>query len=506
MIIDSEQWDIQTDVVVVGYGFAGATAAMTAHDAGAKVILLEKAPERYKGGNSRVSANLVFWPDNVAKAKQYFRAMAGPYMDHIPETMLSAWAHGLFANRAWLEGLGVNPVEIPYVEFPELEGSDCVRVFKNGEGPLGGERLWHVIEAALECRPIRVLYDTPAVRLVKTGDQIVGVIAEKHGKLTTIKANKAVILTCGGFENNSTMVRNYVSGLGEAYPHGTPYNTGDGVRMGIEVGADLWHMNNVSGPLLSFKAPEIAVAQWLHLPHAGNFLFVARDGARFTMEGEPCLTGDAHGKVKRHGAWMQQVAPVPIHMIFDANFQRSGPIGKATADWDVSHGDHYHWSQDNLPEVQKGWIKTADTLESLAALIDIPPEALNAAVARFNHAATIGNDEDWGRPAKTMAPLKTPPFYAMELTPAFVNTQGGPRRNEHAQVMGVDEKPIGRLYSAGELGSIYSFLYQGGGNIAECFAFGRIAGANAAAEASLDTTAADLADYQRWHEVSADTA
>lgn len=70
----------------------------------------------------------------------------------------------------------------------------------------------------------------------------------------------------------------------------------------------------------------------------------------------------------------------------------------------------------------------------------------------------------------------------MELTPSFINTQGGPRRNKDAQIIGFGDQPIARLYSAGELGSIYSFNYNGGGNVGECFAFGRIAGRNAAHE------------------------
>jgi predicted oxidoreductase len=86
-----------------------------------------------------------------------------------------------------------------------------------------------------------------------------------------------------------------------------------------------------------------------------------------------------------------------------------------------------------------------------------------------------------------MTALNEPPFYAMELTPAFVNTLGGPRRNKDAQIIGVDGAPIGRLYSAGELGSIYAFLYQGDGNIGECFAFGRVAGRNAAKEKHFKT-------------------
>lgn len=486
-------WDHEYDVIVVGYGFAGATAAITARDAGAKVLLLEKAPERDKGGNSRVSANLVFWPNDIALAKTYFRALAGPYMDDISDAMVNVWAHEMHANRSWLESLGMTPFDLPYIEFPEMAGSQCVRVLMNGPGPMGGERLWRVVEAAVATRHLDVVYDAPGVELVKSGNDIVGVVTEQGGKRVAIKATRAVVLTCGGFENNPVMVRNYVDGLPRIFPNGTPYNTGDGVRMGLAVGAQLWHMNNISGPLLSFKAPEIAVAQWLNLPHGKSYFFIASDGSRFTMEGDPCLTGDLHGKVKRHGEWGQQVLPVPIHMIFDETFRKSGHIGKAAADWDVSHGNLYNWSDDNLREVEKGWIKRAGTLTELAALIGLSPGALEASAARFDQFATRGNDADWGRAADEMAPLDTPPFYAMELTPAFVNTQGGPRRNEHAQVMSVTGGPIGRLYSAGELGSIYSFLYQGGGNIGECFAFGRIAGRNAAAEVPVQSPASQLA-------------
>jgi len=341
--------------------------------------------------------------------------------------------------------------------------------------------------ARLAARSIAISYKTPAVALVKDGGEIVGVIAERGGKRLSIRARRAVVLTCGGFEANPTMLRTFVGGLPNLYPVGTPYNTGDGIRMASEIGAELWHMNNVSGPLLAFKVPEIPVAQWLNLPHGKSYIFIAADGTRFTMEGEPCSVGDFHGKVERHGVWMQQTLPTPIHMIFDETYRRSGHIGKATADWDVVHGNHYDWSDDNLREVDKGWIKKADTVWDLASLIGVSPASLGRTVSHFNEAAAQGMDSDWGRTPDSLAPLATPPFYAMELTPALVNTQGGPRRNKDAQIIGVDGEPIARLYSAGELGSIYSFLYQGGGNIGECFAFGRIAGANAAQEIPVET-------------------
>jgi predicted oxidoreductase len=85
-----------------------------------------------------------------------------------------------------------------------------------------------------------------------------------------------------------------------------------------------------------------------------------------------------------------------------------------------------------------------------------------------------------------LAPIVRGPFYAVELSPSMLNTQGGPRRNEKAQIVRPDGTPIPRLYSAGELGSIYSYLYQGTGNIGECLAFGRVSGRNAAAETPWD--------------------
>jgi succinate dehydrogenase/fumarate reductase flavoprotein subunit len=85
-----------------------------------------------------------------------------------------------------------------------------------------------------------------------------------------------------------------------------------------------------------------------------------------------------------------------------------------------------------------------------------------------------------------MAVISKPPFYAVEVWPSLLNTQGGPRRNEKAQIVDTDNKPIKRLYSAGELGSIFNMLYPGAGNVSECLSFGRISGRNAAAELPLD--------------------
>ncbi len=289
------------------------------------------------------------------------------------------------------------------------------------------------------------MYETAVVHLIKDNDEIIGVIAYQRGKRISIRADQAVILTCGGFENNPIMIRNYLNALPNIYPTGTPYNTGDGIRMALEVGADLWHMNNIAGPELFFKAPEFPVARWINFPHVDNYIFVAGDGKRFIAEGQQGMAIDRHGKVNYHGMWMQQVAPVPIHWIFDESVRKSGCIGESFCCWDVSHGNLYDWSEDNLREVEKGWIKKADSVRELSKLINISPDVLEATVVRYNTFTKEGKDLEFGRNPAWMAPIATPPYYAMELTPSFINTQGGPRRNEKAQVIGLDGKPVSRL-------------------------------------------------------------
>jgi len=142
----------------------------------------------------------------------------------------------------------------------------------------------------------------------------------------------------------------------------------------------------------------------------------------------------------------------------------------------------YSWSKDNSKELAKGWIVQADTIAELARKINKDPGKLEATLKQYNEFCAAGMDPQFGRPKTALLPVSAGPFYAMELMATFTNTQGGPRRNKEARVLDTMGKPIPRLYSGGELGSMYSHCYNGGGNIGECMAFGRIAGENAAAE------------------------
>ena len=479
-------WGVEADVVVVGFGAAGMAAAVTAHDLGAKVVILEKAPEGQEGGNTRVAGQGYLNTSSADSAVAYLTALCGPYT--VPETMVRVWAEEMGQNNAWLRSLGGDPQEHQHppvgIEFPDLPGADCVHKFHDGP-TYGYSYTWKLFERLVKERPIPILYETPGRELIQNDitKEILGVRALKGGKPITVKASKGVVLTCGGFENNQEMIRNYLPGVPYCYTSGSPYNEGDGITMAMSVGADLWHMNNYAGPSMALKVPEVPTTfsmQALHyskeLP--GGAIVVGPDGRRFTDE----KFKTRHGKVPVNGNWLPLATPCPMYLIFDHTHFSAGPI----YDKHPSHGwtqivERYDWSADNSAELAKGWIKSAGSLEALAAVIGLDPAVLTGTVGRWNDSCAAKQDAEFGR-TLMMNPIVNGPFYAVELSPSMLNTQGGPRRNERAQIVRPNGRPIPRLYSAGELGSIYSYLYQGTGNIGECLAFGRIAARNAVAE------------------------
>lgn len=171
---------------------------------------------------------------------------------------------------------------------------------------------------------------------------------------------------------------------------------------------------------------------------------------------------------------------IPAYGVFDDVTRRKGPLTRTNNP--MGYNRDYKWSPDNSKEITKGWITQADTIRELAGKISVDEYSLEETVKKYNEGCKAGADTDFGRTKETMRPIEAPPFCAIELWPSLLNTQGGPRRDKQARVVDYVGKPIPRLYAAGELGSIWGFLYNGGGNLAECLAFGRIAGRNAAAE------------------------
>jgi succinate dehydrogenase/fumarate reductase flavoprotein subunit len=482
----SHRWDIEADVVVVGFGAAGVAASVTAHDLGAKVVILEKAPEGQEGGNTRVAGQGYLNTSSAGEAAAYLTALCGPYT--VPEAMVQVWAEEMCQNNAWLESLGGDPQEHQHppvgIEFPDLPGSGCVHKFHDGP-TYGYSFTWQRFESLIRQRPIPIRYETPGRELIQhdTTKEILGVRARNGKGSINVKARRAVVLTCGGFENNQEMIRNYLPGIPYCYTSGTPYNEGDGITMAMSVGADLWHMNNYAGPSMALKVPEIRTSLSMQALHyskqmPGGMIVVGPDSRRFCDE----KFKTRHGKIPVNGRWLPSSTPCPMFMICDRTLFSSGPL----YDKHPSHGwtqiiERYAWSEDNSAELAKGWIKSADSLAELASVLGLDPASLMNTVSRWNRYCDTRDDPEFGR-TLMLQPIVAKPFYAVALSPSMLNTQGGPRRNEKAQIVRPDGTPIPRLYSAGELGSIYSYLYQGTGNIGECLAFGRVSGRNAAAE------------------------
>jgi succinate dehydrogenase/fumarate reductase flavoprotein subunit len=180
-----------------------------------------------------------------------------------------------------------------------------------------------------------------------------------------------------------------------------------------------------------------------------------------------------------YDADIQDYPRIPCTLIFDEEGRKLGPVAMAIVN---DERFHYKWSDDNLTEIEKGWIKKADSIETLAAKIGVGVETLAATINRWNEQCSAGADEDFHRPPKTMMPVKRAPFYAMEAWPIVSNTQGGPAHDANQRVVDPEGKPIPRLYAAGDISSIFGHLYLEAGNVTECFVGGRIAGENAAKE------------------------
>lgn len=506
--------DATHDVVVVGFGAAGMSAAVTAHDAGCDVVILEKTSAELAGGNTRASGNVWFNPTDRGLAERYLRALAG---DHrIPDALIERWATEVSGNTAWVAArlteagdaverdardplsgppaLGLTPYaaaqrsrveddsDVAY-EFPDLPGHECDDGFHHLGPDVGHQRLWLLLKAAVAARAIPVRYDTRAVGLVqgRAGGPVEGVVVERDGVRETLPARRGVVLASGGFENDQEMVRNHLR-LPGALPWGSPANTGDGHRLAQKAGAGLTHMHNFAG------VHGVAVPEWgcgmFGVPKGPGFVLVGADGRRFVDES----IQDRHGKALLHGRYEPFPAQA-MFTIFDEATRLAGPLvvpfAQHSSGWPKAILG-YEWSADNGAEVARGWIRSAPTVAELGSLLGLDGDVLSETVARWNAACAAGADEQFGRPAGLQAALRAGPFYGYAWGPIVMYTCGGPRKDEKARVLDPDGAPIPRLWCAGEISSTYPWAMGGGQMIGDALAFGRIAGRSAAAEPPLE--------------------
>lgn len=472
------------DVIVVGFGAAGATAARFAADNGAKVLLIDKAPKGHEGGNTRYAGQVVLTGYDKAKMQQYFKAMYGPIQ--IDEDILNTYIDGICKIPEYMQKyLEIeHPTSYNKVhrdpdwqafandlspEYPEFDGSDTVDITSVHDGYFDAH-LWKTVRHQVEKRSdqINVWLASPAKHLIQNPDNkvIEGVQIERNGQLVNVRARNGVVLTLGGFENNPQMIQNFI-GVPKLKVMGTLYNTGDGIKMAQEVGAQFWHMTSFEGYGFSagftFENPEesrgkFILDAWPELSD-GSIFIAADDGSRYLKEDEH----GRHGHVYQHGEWLMPLINDHPYLIFDEAQRKK-----------IAQRDHLPYESFFEITVQ------ADTVAELADKINVDADILKQTIMQFNQAADSGVDP-LGRNADSLQAFADHgPYYATPLATAMLNTQGGAKRNAHAEVLNAQGDPIPHLYSAGEFGGINANMYNGGGNLAECLIFGKIAGENAA--------------------------
>lgn len=479
-------WDEEYDVVVVGAGIAGITAAITVAEEGdgASCLLLEKGAA--PSGNSPFCAGWQLYLDDVDEAMVYLNELIG---ESTPEDVIRAFAVEMKENRNWLLSLGVQESWLePYPpdpsgeatkEYPELPNDNTVGfiLFKT-EGDQPYHHINDFLLDAMNDRSDTVTFktSTPMESLVQdpaTG-AIVGVVANgKH-----YKANRGVIMCTGGFENDPDMLRDYTGVRG--YPYAGVGNTGDGHRACMKVGADFWHMHGGAQYWLSLRdiANTKFVSTLFSFTSKQHGITVGVNGRRFYQDFDACSNyskyaapdsdmslnvGYRHGITQFGGNWTHLPLPEKAWFVFDqAGLDAGAMPAEVSSD-----------------PVAEGWAVSADTIEELAVAIDVPADELAKTVAQWNEFVERGEDMAFYRPADTLVPISTPPYYAMLCVPALLNTDGGPVRSAKGEILDPMGNPIPGLFSAGEFGSVWGHFYQGAGNVGECGAFGRISARSA---------------------------
>ena len=526
------------DVAVLGTGAAGLTAAIAAHDHGARVGLFEKADE--VGGTTAWSGGLVWIPRNRHMAQlgiddsrdEVLTYLGSLSNGTIPTELAEAFVDGAPEAMAWLEDNtparfeiipgfpdyhpehpgakrgGGRALECPLFPFAEL-GEWAARVtvgaqlsgnIKMAETSLGrgapngvdsdelarrrirdergaGQGLVGALLKGCLDRGIVPVTGMRATHLETAGDRVVGVRFEG----ATVAAPRGVILATGGFDFDPELVSAFLRGPLERSA-AVPTNTGDGLRMAMRVGAALGNMREAWWvPMIDVHQPGRGTVAWQvngerTRPHC---IIVNRHGDRFANEAANYNAFGAAFHVIDIASY--EYANVPAWLVFDAHYlQRYGLAGYAGAR--------------ATPE----WLTEADSIEKLASAIGIEPARLTATVERFNGHARAGHDPDfargeslhdrwWGDPAlegtaATLGPLDTPPYYAVQVRSGALGTKGGPRTNGDAQVLDVDGRLIGGLYAAGNvMASAMGMTYGGpGGTLGPAITFGFRAGRAAA--------------------------
>lgn len=455
-----ETKEYTTDVVVIGGGGAGLAAAVSAHQNGAKAIVLEKMPRL--GGNTILSGgayNAVDPKRQKAQGiedsvdKHYTQTFEGGDKLGKPE-LIKVLVENAYPSIEWLEKLGMKFDDKVFTVL----GGMWPRAHKPSTA-LGTGFSDTYLKYINENEGVEILMDTEATELLLDGNKVVGVKAKGVDGDVIVKANNGVVIATGGFGANVEMRDKYNKNwpkLTEIKTTNHPGATGDGLVMAEKVGANLIGLDNIQ--LLPMGDPKTGSLSGNIEQGVENRIFVNKDGNRFVDEG-------ARRDVMTKALMEQKDASMWV--IVD---KHSYPTGDTK--------NNFNESIDEL--VEQGRAYKADTLEDLAKQIGVDPANFVKAVDEFNKAVEKGGKDKFGR-TLFADKIDTAPFYAGARVPTVHHTMGGIEINENAQALDKKGNVIPGLYAAGEVtGGIHGSNRLGGNALADITVFGKIAGESAA--------------------------
>ena len=440
---------IDTDVVVIGAGGAGMTAAIMLKQAGVNFILLEKMP--YAGGNTTkatggMNASETHYQkeQGIEDSNALFAAdtMKGGHALN-DASLVAMMANSSAGAIDWLDSIGAN---LPKISFSG--GASVNRIHAPEDGSGVGAFLVDRFNAKLSELGVEIMFETAATELLTDAEgKISGVKAEGTDAIYTINA-KSVILASGGFGANEEMYTTYRPDLKGTVTTNAPGATGDGIVMAQALGADLVDIEQIQLHPTVEQTTSMLITESVR---GDGAILVNQGGVRFTNE---LLTRDAvsAAELAQEGSY--------AYIIFDQKLR------------------------DNLKAIEKyvksGITVQADTIEGLAEQLSIDPAVLAKTLADWNECVKNQRDPEFGRTTGMKEDLSTAPYYAIKIAPGIHHTMGGVKINTAAEVINTEGKAIPGLFAAGEVcGGVHGGNRLGGNAVADIVIFGRIAAESA---------------------------
>lgn len=515
-----EEIEDSYDVVVVGSGLSGISAAMAAQDQGAKVLILEKLP--YYGGTSQTTFGLLTYPDHHGEDKEGMAnyllhryngyKQGDTYMngEYPNPKAVETYVENVYPSLKWLETKGV---AFNFYDAEEEHGSadtatdesvvEGVSSYRHTvpwgnvqeDGTVETDFTWLAYahyqepdrEPNVSARAMEkmfqnfeenggtILLSTPATGLLLDADgAVVGVEAESKKAHYTIHA-KAVALCAGGYGASPEAIAEWMPTYVGETNITLPGNTGDGIRMALDAGAVLFDDQfMMGGSGHTVITDEDLISQWRDAETPGAALIVDPFGQRVNSETPESYSNSALrvNPDSRDYYWI----------IVNEDVAKNTNVLADIYDENSVVGTYQDMLEEELSAGNERFFK-ADTIQELSTRIGIVPVNMMYTLNRYNVLCEKGEDTDLFKSAENLIAMKEGPWYAVKAYMSYFGTVGGVVTDgETAAVLYEDGTPIPGLYAAGETSNhnMFNLTYLGGFSLGECLTFGRIAGTNAA--------------------------